>query len=226
VSDREGTTLLLVRHGHTAANDLGPDAPMSGWHDVPLSALGRWQIDALAGAYADRVRGWPLFSSPLGRARETALGLARGEAARVQVHPGLREISCGALEAVSLRDVEQQHPELWAANLRQDDDDFRWPGGESYRELRARVVGCLDQLVRETAARTLVLVTHAGVISQVMGHLTGTPPARWDAHRPGNASVTTLSWGEGHGRLLTFGDESHLAQVAQASARRRTRAHA
>ena len=44
---KSSTRLILIRHGHNAANSGGLDAPMAGWADVPLSARGRLEIERL-----------------------------------------------------------------------------------------------------------------------------------------------------------------------------------
>ncbi|CAN5749340.1 hypothetical protein BH24GEM1_BH24GEM1_31730 [soil metagenome] len=53
-------------------------------------------------------------------------------------------------------------------------------------------------------------MTHAGVISQILGALAGTSPARWEAFRPGNAALTEIDWTRGSGTVLSFDDRAHL----------------
>jgi broad specificity phosphatase PhoE len=93
---------------------------------------------------------------------------------------------------------------LWQRNLSQSDADFRWPGGESYRELRGRVLGCLGSIAARHPGKRLLLVTHAGPISQVLGALHGTNAARWELWRPRNGSVTTVQWQDGSGVVIGF----------------------
>jgi broad specificity phosphatase PhoE len=47
-------------------------------------------------------------------------------------------------------------------------------------------------------------VTHAGVISQIVGALHGTSAARWELWRPRNGSVTEVRWQDGRGALVFF----------------------
>jgi broad specificity phosphatase PhoE len=49
-------------------------------------------------------------------------------------------------------------------------------------------------------------VTHAGVISQIVGYIEGENPARWESFRPRNATTTQVEWREGNLRLARFDD--------------------
>jgi broad specificity phosphatase PhoE len=203
-------TLLLVRHGHVADNSAGPGARLCGWFDPPLSARGRRQAERLAARLAGGPRPDALYSSPLRRARETAGAVAGPLGLRPRLVPALREISCGRLDGWRLADVQRAYPTLWAANARQTDERFRWPGGESYRAFRARVLRALRRIAAAHPGRCVVVVTHAGSITQALGALAGTSPACWEAFRTGNASVTEVRWGASGATLVRFDDCGHL----------------
>jgi broad specificity phosphatase PhoE len=118
----------------------------------------------------------------------------------------LREISCGFVDGSRLADLQRTHPGLLERNLLQNDDRFRWPGGESYREFRCRVLrGVRSILARHRGGRILVF-THAGVISQLIGFLNRTNPAKWEAFRPGSASITEMIWRTRGPELVRFND--------------------
>ncbi|HUP47463.1 MAG TPA: phosphoglycerate mutase family protein [Thermoanaerobaculia bacterium] len=74
--------------------------------------------------------------------------------------------------------------------------------------------------MRHPGERVLA-VTHAGVITQIIGHIHGESPARWEEWRPGNGSVTIIEWEEPGPRLVSFDDRSHLEDVSLASPRQR-----
>jgi 2,3-bisphosphoglycerate-dependent phosphoglycerate mutase len=197
------TTLLLVRHGHTQDNTLHDGARLSGWHDPPLSSLGERQARLLATSLGSERVG-TLYTSTLTRARQTAAPLAASLHLQPTEEPDLREISCGDLDGVQLAEVQSRFPGLWQRNLSQSDADFRWPGGESYREFRRRALNCIASIAARHPDERVVLVTHAGVISQVLGALHGTSAACWELWRPRNGSVTTLRWQDGTGRVVAF----------------------
>lgn len=195
--------LILIRHGNTAGNDGGPNAPMSGWHDVPLSERGRCQAYELGRYLATEVSIEAMYSSPLNRTRETAR-IALGSLDEVKYCDGLREINCGDVDGMPIGEVEARYPEHWHANLRQEDDQFRWPGGESYQELRDRCLAVMRAIAAAHAGQRVLVFTHAGVISQMLGAIHRLPAARWELFRPGNASLTYVDWQSDKGDLLGF----------------------
>src|SRR5688572_29881907 len=117
------STLLLVRHGHTAANHGGPSSQMSGWADVPLSTTGRWQARAVACRLARCAPGAAIYASPLARTRWTAQSIANAVRADVRLSDALQEIYCGAVDGLRIADVQARYRERWEANERQDNDD-------------------------------------------------------------------------------------------------------
>lgn len=207
--------LILARHGHTEGNNGGNKTPLSGWHDMPLSPAGWRETELLAARLGvEQLRGAVIGSSPLQRCRRMAEAIAAQIDGRIELQDDLREIYCGNLEGLAIGEARARYPELWAANLREESDDFRWPGGESYAEFRVRCVSCVNGIRERHPSGPLILVTHAGVISQMLGWLKGLPSGRWSAYRPGNASLTEL---DDAGRLLRihlFDDRRHLSDAS------------
>lgn len=204
------TTLVLIRHAQTDSNVSGPNPLMSGWTDLPLNAVGLQQASQLRKRWQHETPVAAVYSSPLTRAQETAAAVEAVSANSMGLVPELREINCGHLDGRPVSQVQREHPELWQRNLEQNDDDFRWPGGESYRELRQRCLRALHQIAARHPDERVAVVTHAGVISQVLGWIHGFRPARWEAYRPQNTSLTLITWERSDVRLLTFDDHRHL----------------
>ena len=213
------TTLLLLRHAHTEANEHGSTPRMAGWCDIPLSEQGEAQLDALRrislGDLAPLV-----YSSTSPRAMRTAAAAARGR--RVVPLRALREISCGEVEGWLLADVARRHPDLWRRNLAQDDPGFAWPGGESYATFRQRVLRALRGIAARHRGQRVLVTTHAGVIAQVVGHTKGISAACWQSYRPANCSVTVVACDDdGAIRVVEFDRRIVPGVTAAASARRR-----
>ena len=165
------TLLALVRHGDTAWSAAGR---IQGRSDPGLSEAGR---AALAAArLPEACRGMRVVTSPLARCTETAALLGAPAAPR---EPRIAEMAWGEWEG---RRLEELRAELGAA-MRENEArglDFRPPGGESPREVLARVSPWLASLAQPTLA-----VTHRGVIRVVLAAATGwdmrgEPPAKLD----------------------------------------------
>lgn len=192
------TSLLLVRHGRTLDSTR-----LAGWYDPPLSADGVQQAHQLASQMREYAVA-ALYTSTLARARQTARPLALSLGLYPRNEPDLREISCGELDGVPLAEVQQRFPELWQRNLAQSDEDFQWPGGETYRGFRRRVLRTIRRLAGTHRGQTIILVTHAGFISQIIGWLHNTSAARWELWRPHNGSVSEVCWHPHGGALVRF----------------------
>ena len=205
---------MLIRHGHTAANDGGLHLPLLGWTDVPLSRLGRIQVEQLCRRLRRRMPFAAIYASPLARAVDTARPLEESGLGPLRLDPALREINCGNVDGLPIGDLQRRFSELWRDNCLQTREDFRWPGGESYREFRDRCVGAIRRIAATHPGAQVAIVTHAGVISQLIGSLCGLSAAAWEPFRPGNASISELDWRGSRGSIVLFDCRAHLDQAA------------
>jgi probable phosphoglycerate mutase len=152
------TPLVLIRHGATQWN---LDGRIQGRADPPLAPEGRtavaaWRLppELTAGQAGD----WAWLTSPLARARETAALLTEAPAS---VEPALIEMDWGAWEGRRLAELRAEGGAAMAAAEARG-LDFQPPGGESPRQVQARLQPLLERLA--ATARPAVAVTHKGVI--------------------------------------------------------------
>jgi broad specificity phosphatase PhoE len=158
------TRLLLIRHGRTAWNEAGR---LQGRADVPLSPAGRAEVATWSLPPGWQQARW--LTSPLARARETAALLTTDP---VTVEPRLIEMDWGAWEGRCLVDLRREAPEAMAKNEARG-LDFRPHGGESPREVAARLAPLIEELARQPTPA--VAVTHKGVMRAALALATG-----WD----------------------------------------------
>ena len=198
------TRFLLIRHAHV---DTGaPPGRLCGWFDPPLSPRGQAQVEALPDRPGIHDRPEALYTSTLTRARDVAAALGRIWRLPVQPLDKVREIGCGRFDGMRIDDIKRDYPDIWARNRAQLEDDFTWPGGESYREFRTRVVTTLSDLAGCHTGQRVAVVTHAGVIAQVLGTLEGRAAAVWERDRPAPLTLTEVAWNDGApASVLRFG---------------------
>ncbi len=165
----EPTLVLLVRHGQTPTTGTNLPGRARGLH---LSDKGREQ----AAAVAERVR--PLtqrigavYASPLERTQETAAPIAKAVKKRVRTNPGLLECDFGTWTGAPLKDLAEL-PE-WKTVQRYP-SGFRFPRGESFAEMQARITGAIDTLVARHPGATVVAVSHADPIKAAVAQALGT----------------------------------------------------
>lgn len=163
--------LTLIRHGLTEWNVSGR---FQGHSNVPLSADGRAQAVLLAGYLATFPAIDVVMASPLARAVETArIAIPDRE---LLLDPRLRELDFGAFEGLT-RDVIERDPR-WAVWI---EDPFMRaaPDGESYQQLRERMVAWLDEARRSFPDAHVAAVTHSGSIQTLLSALLGVERPRW-----------------------------------------------
>jgi glucosyl-3-phosphoglycerate phosphatase len=167
--------LLCIRHAESTMNAAGL---WQGQADPPLSPKGRIQARRLA----DELVGAglvALVSSDLARARETAeiLGATLGLA--VERWPELREMDVGAWSGLSHEEIARCWPEDYA-RFGGGCPDVRPGGGESRRELHARVTRALTEAAARWPGERVAVVTHRGALRALAPELAfGNAEARW-----------------------------------------------
>lgn len=158
------TRLYLVRHGETEWNSGGK---FQGHSDIPLSVKGREQAVNLAERLKD-IKIQAVYSSDLGRARETAEILAKPHQLDVHALSDLREINFGQWEGLTYQEISEKYGEVcsqWFANPL----ITQIPGGESLQDVVTRCSKTLHTIIREHPGETVVIVAHGGVIRTIVG---------------------------------------------------------
>jgi broad specificity phosphatase PhoE len=212
-----GQEFLLIRHGQSTANASGV---WQGQMEFPLSEEGQEQA-RLAGKALAGVRLDAIYSSPLGRALETAEIIARetGFANPVVPLEGLMERRGGSLEGTTHAEREARSPEFTKKLLSLPEEE-RWTlvGAETDEEVLARFEKALSGIrARHADGERLVVVSHGGVMRAFLrdrfglGVLPG-------AERAANASITRVEWEAGEEpKLLEVASTRHLTSAPRAS---------
>ena len=216
--------LLLARHGESTGNVAAAAAEASGERllgidlrdaDVPLTALGEEQAEALGEGIADlSARPVTAWCSPFERAASTArIALARaGGDVSLREDERLRDRDLGILDLVSSHGLEALHPEEAARRLRLGKFWYRPPGGESWADVALRLRSVLPEIL---AGDGPVLVVAHDVVVTLLVYVCCrmSEPEIMDLSRRravGNATLTTLDLVDGEWMLQDFGDTGHL----------------
>ncbi len=175
------TRLILVRHGEAAA----------AWSDAPdpgLSALGQRQAKAVADAIGQSSP-MAIVSSPLQRARETAMPLEALWRQTAAIEPGVAEVPS------SHTDAEARTRWLdWFLSSRWSDIDAH------LQDWRAGVLEALQSMNHDA-----VIFTHFVAINVAVGAATESDDVL--CFRPGNCSRTVVEVNSTGLTLVSRGDE-------------------
>ncbi|WP_421120843.1 MSMEG_4193 family putative phosphomutase [Aquihabitans daechungensis] len=162
------TLLLLVRHGQTPTTGATLPGRAKGLH---LADSGRIQAGAVAARIAGLRNVKAVYASPLERTRETAAPIAKALDLKVKADRGLLECEFGEWTGAKLADLRKK-PE-WDT-VQRHPSGFRFPGGESFTEMQARMTSALDRLAAAHRGETIVAVSHADPIKAAVAHALGT----------------------------------------------------
>ncbi|WP_114393405.1 histidine phosphatase family protein [Oleisolibacter albus] len=142
--------IWLVRHGETEWNVAGR---CQGHRDSDLTARGRAQAALVAAILEQAIAGLSnvrLVASPLGRTQMTAAIIAGRLGLPVETDPRLAEVSFGAWEGMTRREIEAANP--WLAGYGPYGWQFLAPDGESAAQVLDRLTAWMATVDRPTIA--------------------------------------------------------------------------
>lgn len=150
-----------VRHTKVAVNK----GICYGQQDVPLAASFKEELQTIQAKLPKEAH---CLSSPLLRCALLANELYPNPTA---VDQRLLEYNFGDWEGKAWDEIPSKPLRLWMENFVTQ----RPPNGETYLELKERVVSFVEEIRISTSPQPLVISTHAGVIRSVLSHLLSIP---------------------------------------------------
>lgn len=211
-----GVELYIVRHA-----DALPDANEvvhGGYDEQALSALGRQQAEALANRLRD-VSLAAIYSSPMGRAIQTATPTAATHQLEIQPVDGLREIALGPLGSDSMRaSTTEEASAILRDRLREIAaiavSTGSWesiPGSEPSAHFRTRLTSTMDHIIAAHAGQRVMIVSHAGAINAYLAALLGLAQ---DYFFPtANTAISVMRAYSTRRMLFSLNDIGHLLQA-------------
>jgi alpha-ribazole phosphatase len=166
------TAVWLIRH---AEPDAAVHGRCYGSLDASLSQAGREQ----AARIAERLAAEPfaaVYSSPRRRAIETAEAIATRHHLDVITVPDSRELDFGDFEGRTYDDIAATHPDLYRQWM-ETPTEVQFPNGESFVQMRVRVLSAYRGLLARHENQTIGIVAHGGVIRIILADALGVPDA-------------------------------------------------
>ncbi|HVN88978.1 MAG TPA: histidine phosphatase family protein [Candidatus Binataceae bacterium] len=176
---------IMVRHGESEGNR---DRRFTITTETPLTELGREQARNAGRRIARLFKPEIIVSSPFARARQTSDLINEHLGLPIEIVHDLHERDLGCLKGQSydsLRELVRTDPTYDPA------DGWSWKpeGGESYEDVRQRVIVAIEDLRQRYAGREIVIVSHGGVMLSVWAHIVG---AWHGAHLPPNCGIVLV----------------------------------
>ena len=205
------TVTVLARHGATAMSVEKRFSGLGG-SDPALSRLGEEQAVALAAELVARGGIERIVSSPLQRTRQTAAIAAASLNLPVEIDEGLAECAFGEWEGLTFSEVRERWPEELDAWLQSA--DVKAPGGESFTDVRTRVLAARDRILKVSAGQTVLVVAHVTPIKAMVTDALDAPLHSIYRMELAPCSLTTLSWfADGNASMFGFAEAAHLRHI-------------
>lgn len=201
------TLAVFVRHGRTATTGKVLPGRAPGLH---LAEAGQAQAQAVAERLASLPGVDALYTSPLERARETAARIAQRLGIRARVDKGLVECDFGEWTGAELKALAKLP--AWRLVQRYP-SGFRFPAGESFPEMQARVTATVHRLRARHPGGTVVLVSHADPIKAAVADATGTHLDLFQRLVISTCSVTAIAYTDDGPTVLTVNSVGDLGAL-------------
>ena len=202
------TTLILIRHGHTAQTEAGK------LYTDPESVLtekGKHEVEAVA-KLLPREKPEVLLSSPSVRVRTSAQIIARFVGAEVEIASDFTEFKVGDWEGKSYLEIKQAEPEMYT-KWSKDPIRNALPGGESIEQLCTRVATAMDALIQSHRGKRVVLVSHAELIRAILLQALGLPLDNYYRISVPTASVSKVDFSANFATLHYSGLRYNILQA-------------
>ena len=201
--------IYFVRHGQTIWN---VEKRFQGLSDSPLTELGITQAKLLGEKLKD-IKFNKFYSTSLKRAYDTANYIKGNRKQKVEIFDDFVEISMGDMEGIKQEDFKKLYPEqvknFFFNQLEYDPSSF---GGESFLEVRERVIRGLNKFIElnKNYERVLV-VSHGATLKTLLHYISGKDISTLsDEAIPKNTSYTIVKYENGKFEIIDFSNVSHL----------------
>ena len=166
------THIYLIRHAQqfSAHNDQGL---LLADHEDGLTEKGHAQARRMAERMANEIQPDVLYCSPLLRARQTARHVNDATGLPLNIDPSLAELhlSCPSDVPASVEF------DGWV-RARRYPYTPAFPGGEALADLQRRGAQAFEQIAQTHWNKSIVIITHGGLIEMVFYYLLGIPIER------------------------------------------------
>ena len=205
------TTLYLLRHGATAANEQRPYVLQGDQTDGSLSPTGCKQAAAVAEFLREQTIDH-IYCSPLKRAMETAQAVAEKHGLPVAQDPRLVEVHVGRWEGLPWMSIMEQFPQEYHQFM-DNPADNPYLDGESYRDVYDRAKPAVDEILQRHPGECVLIVAHNVVNRVLLAELLGLELKQAKSIRQSNSGINVIRDEDGERELMTLNACFHLDRV-------------
>ncbi len=210
MNENPSCRVYLFRHGETANSK---EVHFNGHFDVGLSVNGEDQFKEWAQVLKDEPFK-AIYSSDLERTRLSARLLGEPHQLEPVSFPELRELCFGVWEGLSVTEVEKKFPQQLEKRMK-NIEAFQVEGGETFEQLKERVVPRFEEIIAYHPNEQIALVCHGGVNRVILSHLLEVPIKRIFRIKQDYAALNIIQYYGDEPVVELVGGATHQATGAQ-----------
>jgi len=204
--------VILIRHGET---DWNTKQIFRGRKDIPLNEVGLVQAKAVGVSLSD-IQIDAVYSSPLGRALETAKVLAESRSLEVELEEGFIDIDFGKWQGITHEKVKEEYEslyEMWLKNPQM----VTFPGGESLKDVRKRSIEALEKVINKHTGKMLAIVSHRVLNKVLLCSVLGLELSHFWHIKQDTCAINRFEYKDERFYLTLLNDTCHLKKIEGAS---------
>lgn len=201
------TKLYITRHGETEWN---LNNKMQGWKESKLTAKGKKQAEWLGDRLED-IDFEAIYSSPLGRALNTAEIITDNRETEIIIDQNLKEMNFGDWEGKTSSEIKSkdfdQYKKFW-----EKPHLFNGETGEKFDDVRNRVIPVIDKII-SNHTNNILIVTHTVIIKTIMAYFEQRAPSElWDPPFIHQTCLNVIEVTDDQIDIILHGDTSHYQE--------------
>ena len=197
--------IYITRHGQTEWNTL---KKMQGWQNSNLTEKGIEDAIRLGERLAE-INFSKIYSSPLGRAKDTANYIKGNRNIEIELLDGLKEMGFGSWEGVENEKVMELHKEQYN-NFWNKPESYKRDDSENFDDLFERIEETLNYIIENAQGEDILIVSHAVTIKAIYSLINNyTIEEFWELPYIDGTSLTILEIDGEEMKFTLEADTSH-----------------
>ncbi len=201
--------IYIIRHCETNAN---AEKRLQGHIDIDINELGSKQLKALSERFKD-IDLDAVFTSPLTRAKKTAVAVAKDKNIPIYINENLIELHCGVYENKPYAEIGEKFPDFFDIWFNRP-WDFAPENGEKMTDAYERIWQAVTDICKSHKNQNVAIVTHGGIIRCLLCKVLKNDITKLcEVPFSENTAISLLKFDHNMNcDVVYFNDSSHLTQ--------------
>jgi len=187
--------IIFINHGSTIYTEQNRLYDQDDY--PPVNEKGKKEIEKIAQWLKTSNQNIDLiYTSSALRAIQSARIIAKNLKVDFEIMDNLFERRAGIWGGMTFNQIKKKHPDLFE-EYQKNPCMFCQEGGESTSVLNRRISECLNHIVKDSIHKSILIITHTGVIQSAISTALGIPPENQERIYIPTGSATQINYYEG-----------------------------